>query len=437
MPDLAALICARKLPAGHVLMHDGTQQLTLGDICDLESRIPRGLAATAHVALAPANAIELVRGLVLLDGKVSSIVLLPASMDERGRHDLAQTHNATIVDDVTDHVPWEKPIWPPQTCWSLVTSGTTGQPKPYGHTFASLTNGSTFSQPCDRQPVWGLLYDPCRFAGLQVLLHALAGGHCLIAPPADEDLPSRLRILLRGGCTHLSATPSLWRRILMHPGIDELQLLQVTLGGEAADQPLLDRLQRVFPQARISHTYASTEAGVGFSVHDGLAGFPSSWLNGGKRTVDLEIREGLLWIRPPAPVSVESRDGLMDPAGYICTHDRVRRDGTRVFFLGRDGSVVNVGGVKVHPEVVEDTIRRHPAVRECAVRARPSPMLGHILVAEVVAGRRAESLDPSIAREVKRWCREHLPREACPAIVTIVDQIALGPAGKLQRGISA
>src|SRR5256885_5437908 len=49
----------------------------------------------------------------------------------------------------------------------------------------------------------------------------------------------------------------------------------VRLSGEIADQGILDSLHRAFPRATVAHAFASTEAGVGFEVRDGLAGFPA------------------------------------------------------------------------------------------------------------------------------------------------------------------
>lgn len=44
------------------------------------------------------------------------------------------------------------------------------------------------------------------------------------------------------------------------------------------DQPLLDELRARFPEAAITEVYALTEQGVCFSVNDGSAGFPVSYL---------------------------------------------------------------------------------------------------------------------------------------------------------------
>ena len=52
----------------------------------------------------------------------------------------------------------------------------------------------------------------------------------------------------------------------MQPTSCEFLLKRITLGGEIADQAVIDGLSKMFPLASIVHIYASTEAGVGFSV---------------------------------------------------------------------------------------------------------------------------------------------------------------------------
>ena len=63
--------------------------------------------------------------------------------------------------------------------------------------------------------------------------------------------------------------------------------------------------------------------------------------------------------------------------------------GDRYHFVGRRGGVINVGGLKVHPEEIEAVINRHPAVRMSLVRGRRNPITGAIVVAEVVLQRPA------------------------------------------------
>src|SRR3569833_3199776 len=70
----------------------------------------------------------------------------------------------------------------------------------------------------------------------------------------------------------------------------------VRLSGEIADQAVLDGLKAAFPNSSVGHAYASTEAGVGFAVNDGLEGFPANYL-GNRNGVEVKAVDGSLRIR--------------------------------------------------------------------------------------------------------------------------------------------
>jgi acyl-CoA synthetase (AMP-forming)/AMP-acid ligase II len=237
------------------------------------------------------------------------------------------------------------------------------------------------------------------------------------------------------GVTHMSATPTLWRRLLMAPGLDRLALRQVTLGGEIADQGVLDALRARFPDARITHIYASTEAGVGFAVNDRRAGFPLDFLDHPPGGVGVAVRDGLLWLRPPGGRQVRYLGGqpvTVDTDGFVLTGDRIEIADDRALFLGRDSGVVNVGGVKVWPERVERIIAAVPGVGMAAVNAKSSPITGALLIATVVPA------DPACDRETLKTaimarCRASLEREAVPARLRFADSLATNAAGKITR----
>ena len=62
--------------------------------------------------------------------------------------------------------------------------------------------------------------------------------------------------------------------------------------------------------------------------------------------------------------------------GFVDTGDIVERRGDRYYFVGRRGGIINVGGLKVHPEEVEAIINRHPDVRMSLVHSRKNPITG-------------------------------------------------------------
>ena len=77
----------------------------------------------------------------------------------------------------------------------------------------------------------------------------------------------------------------------------------VRLSGEIVGQAVLDNLRAVFPQAGLGHAFASTEAGVGFEVDDGLEGFPAHFAEAGAGDVDIKIEDGTLRLRSPRAAS--------------------------------------------------------------------------------------------------------------------------------------
>jgi acyl-CoA synthetase (AMP-forming)/AMP-acid ligase II len=412
----------------------------------LQLTVHPDIPSTERVSICVRSAPALIKLLVALDGRVASLLLLAPELDPEtvtalgteassdrlisDRDDLAgaEPPDAVVVEaDVPAHAAQ-------LTEWILTTSGTTGRPKMVRHRLDSLVRTVRAATDPTHPAIWGLLYEPTRFAGLQVVLQAMLGGGTLAIPSPTDDLGRRLNELAELGCTHLSATPTLWRTILMHPVSQGLELSQVTLGGEIVDEAILRSLRRAFPSARITHIYASTEAGVGFSVHDGHEGFPASFLAAPPSGVEIRIISGRLWVRPPGPKSdyLGSESFQRDTDGFIDTLDRVEVQGDRILFLGRDNGLVNIGGVKVQPEEVERVINRLPAVSLVAVSSRKNSFSGAVLVATVVPSYQVVD-HQELKAAVLRHCRANLARESIPALVRIVDRLDINAAGKLAR----
>ena len=238
--------------------------------------------------------------------------------------------------------------------------------------------------------------------------------------------------------THISGTPSHWRSALMHASLCKLSPRYVRLSGEIADQAVLDRLASVFPNARIGHAYASTEAGVGFEVDDGREGFPVSRLDAGG-PVEMRVQDGTLRIRSARTAHRYLGDAapdLADALGFVDTGDLVEAFGERLRFMGRVSGIINVGGLKVHPEEVEAVINRCPGVRMSRVKARRSPLLGAVVAAEVVpvephpAGAEAGR---TLQAAILDLCRRELAPFKTPASIRFVDALPLTAGGKLER----
>lgn len=438
-------------------------------IAELERRSMLGAQLESlrgrSVLLATGEQLATALALLELDGVARRIVLCTPDLAPEVLRDVAMTAAADAI--VSDELPpdclglsfhalsvrpepWMVPRRASElTQWILLTSGTTGRPKLVIHTLDSLA-GALPTQPsagaalAARNSVWSTFYDIRRYGGLQIYLRAVLSGSPLVLSCPEESTHDYLVRAAAAGVTHISGTPSHWRRALMSGDASLLSPQYVRLSGEVADQALLDGLKAIYPHARVAHAFASTEAGVAFDVNDGLAGFPANLIGGVDNAFDLKIEDGTLRIRSSSnaarylePVSSDGDRELAQSDGYVDTGDLVELQNGRYYFRGRRGGVINVGGLKVFPEEVESVLNADPRVQMSLVRARRNPITGAVVAADVVltaATLASASHSPEqVKSELLSSCRRSLPAHKVPAILRFVPALELTPAGKLVR----
>jgi acyl-coenzyme A synthetase/AMP-(fatty) acid ligase len=381
--------------------------------------------------------------LLELDGVARRLVLCTPDLSAEQLALVGATAEADLVLDSVAEKPAPEPLRrrvSETTEWILLTSGTTGAPKLVMHSFDSLAGALPRHAPSTKPMVWSTFYDIRRYGGLQIYLRAVLCGSPLVLSSAGEPTREFLARAGAAGVTHISGTPSHWRRALMSGDTALISPEYVRLSGEVADQTVLDNLRGAYPHARIAHAFASTEAGVAFDVNDGLAGFPASLLGNRGGSIEMKVQDGTLWIRSgrtatrylgAAPAPIVGSDG------YVDTGDMVEPADGRFYFRGRKGGIINVGGMKVYPEEVESVLNADPRVRMSLVKARRNPLTGSLVVAEVVLTDGASSADVDTADKIKSdllsACRRALAAHKVPAQVRFVPTLELSGAGKLVR----
>ncbi len=322
--------------------------------------------------------------------------------------------------------------------WILATSGTTGKPKLVSYGLQQLTNSTKTDLSKGPLYNWALIYDVNRFAGLQVYFQALMSGSKLTVLEQADSVESVIDVLVQTNVNCLSATPSFFRKLLMNPRCDSICLKRITLGGEIADQTILNGLSRLYPLSKISHIYASTEAGVGFVVKDAKEGFPLNYIdNKTPLSTSLKIKNGTLWIKSASTAeSIVSGTFEFDEFGYINTGDLVCIKGDRVLFLGRESGTINVGGNKVIPEEIENVLLTHPLISECRVFGKASSMMGMLVACDVVI------IDPSLAssdlkKSIQEYTKKYLDSFKIPVLIKFVNEIEKNSVGKIKRNLAS
>lgn len=304
----------------------------------------------------------------------------------------------------------------------LYTSGTTGRPRKVLHSFETLSlNVKTGEKSSDN--VWALAYNPSHIAGLQVFFQAFLNKNSLVYV-FDAGGQSLMEHLRRYSVTHISATPTFYRRLLFDARSSVESIRVVTLGGEQFDPSLVSALQKVFPNARVRNIYASTEAGSLFSSDDDIFTVPPNL----SRYVSISPSGELLIHRHLLAVFEEG----LDFEEWYPTGDIVEQLGQGRFrFVSRATEMINVGGYKVNPHEIEQAIREVPGVLDAVVKARANRITGNILVSDVEKEDRCSSA--ALEKNIYRHLQQKLQHYQIPRIINFVSDIGLTRTGKKTR----
>lgn len=302
----------------------------------------------------------------------------------------------------------------------IYTSGTMGRPKRVSHTIETLSRNIKVGIKHAKDK-WGYCYAPSHMAGLQVLLQAFFNKNAcvnLFGKTRDNiysELSSR-------SITHISATPTFYRMLLPY----EKQfpcVVRATFGGEKSSPQLYESVSRIFPCAKITNIYASTEAGALLASDADIFKIPPGMEN------LVVIDNGELLIHKSI---LPDSNNIPLSGDFYRTGDMVEfsdADKTSFRFSGRAGNSINVGGYKINPEEVEESIKSLDGVGDAIVFGKPNSLLGNILCAKIrllPGARLSES-------EVRTSLAKILPQFKIPRIIDFTDSLQQTKTGKIKR----
>lgn len=288
----------------------------------------------------------------------------------------------------------------------IATSGTTGDPKGVVHTHASISaaviaGGSRLG--CTADDFWLSCLPLAHVGGLSVLMRARHYRSRLsIVDRVDQPTIDNAT---KSGANLTSLVPTALQKL------DLTNFRAVLVGGSAIINDL--------PVNAIT-TYGLTET-MGGVAYNGVA------------LDDVEIRlsnESEIQIRG-AMLFRAYRDET-DPKtddGWFATGDLGELADGALTVHGRKDDLINTGGYKVWPTVVEESIHQLNEIKECVVRGLPDKKWGTAVCAWIVLRGPNESINLGQLRDhVKR----SLPDYCAPRRLFIVDQIPRTTLGKVR-----
>ncbi len=348
-------------------------------------------------------------------------------------------------------------LTPERRAMMLYTSGTTGRPKGVVTTHANLA-----SQVTSLVDAWGwrasdrvLLVLPLHHLHgiLNVLTCALwSGAVCEMHPAFDAD--AVWERLASGELTAFMAVPTIYRRLIAAweaapparqraLSAGSAGLRRMVSGSAALPVQTLERWHALTGHTLLER-YGMTEIGMGISNPlEGTrrAGFVGQPLPGVEvRLVDergdevpagtpgeIVIRGGNVFLEywgRPEETRVAFRDGWFRTGDVAVLEDGAYR------ILGRSSvDIIKTGGYKVSALEIEEVLRTHPEIVECAVVGIADPEWGERVAASVEL-RSGASLD---LERLKDWAKQRLAPYKVPRALRVVAALPRNAMGKVTK----
>ena len=308
----------------------------------------------------------------------------------------------------------------------VATSGSTGIPKGALLTPANLVSSADAThRQLGGEGQWLLAMPAHHIAGLQVLIRSLIAG----VDPLTLDLATGFHtadfasaageLHATGDRCYTALTPMQLAKLMdTLQGIEALRLFDAVLVGGAALNPQLAQAAEDM-QITVVTTYGSSET-AGGCVYDGRP------LPGARVRVDC-TDPGRIHLGGPMIAQGYRNDpeheAFAEP-GWFATSDAGRIEDGRLTVTGRLDAIIDSGGLKLQPEVLEQALLAVPGVTGACVVGIPDPRLGQAIVAAYTG--------PATPGEVIEGL-DHLPRWQLPKDLRRVAEFPLTGPGKVDR----
>lgn len=342
------------------------------------------------------------------------------------------------------------------------TSGTTGIPKG-----ATITHKNACTAIIQNALEWRLLpnsvyllHAPMFFAaGGGSRLHAvLRGCTCIVMTYDVEEI---LKTFEKERVTHFSMSPTPIRRIIDHPDVSKYDLSSVQmigLTGAPHSVAEIEKIERIFghvwfgawgmsesctpgtilqpEEVAITGPLSRRVASVG-KAHVGMevrvvTGNGNDVAHNGKE-VGEAILKGDNIMKGYWNIPEETAEVLRDGWFYSGDLATVDEDGY-IYIVDRKKDIIISGGINISSREIEEVIYTHPAVAHCIVVGVPDENWGETPKAVVVLKEGVKATE----EEIIELCKQNLASFKKPTSVDFVDDLPLGPSGKiLKREVKA
>lgn len=341
----------------------------------------------------------------------------------------------------------------------ILTSGTTGTSKAAVRTQKMMREyGQMLAIENDNSHRREVALTPCPFfhtACLSMLIKMLALCGTLVLVN-KVDPPFVFEQLEKYHVTQMLVVPPLIYMRLYDSQLwkehDLSSLKEAQFTGGKCSKDYIEKICEMFPNAKLRASYGSTETCAPCSMvisKEELFAHPERMTSVGRinancelRIVDSEMKDvpvgqvGEAIVRSPMLFKGYLKNDELNKRvftdGWFHTEDLLRRDEYGYYYLvDRAKDMVKSGGENVYAQEVEDVLRNHPAIVDCAIIGVPDPRFEEAVAAAIVLKDGASLSDA----ELIAYCRETLPSYKKPRYVVYLKEIPHNVTGKVQKSV--
>lgn len=322
-----------------------------------------------------------------------------------------------------------------------MTSGSTGKSKFCVRTIEHLSmEGETFKKAfCLKQSESVLSAAPVyhSFALGAALMASVISGSLLYV--VDKFIPRKiLKLIDSNGIEILILVPAMVRALCntytkKNYSLESLRIPLV--GAGPVTEEVYETMKEKYNVILYSN-YGSTETG---GIISRFTPQPYSSIGKPMEGVSIKIcdrdhtilsqnKEGELWVKSPYMMKyyLSEKDAVIDSENFLYMGDLAYMDNEgNVYITGRIKCIINIGGKKVNPKEIENTILKYPSVEECIVTGDKKEN-GEEVVKAVVAGKNIDK------RQLYKHCLDSLSRYKCPSVIKLVDKLPRNSLGKIR-----
>ncbi len=307
----------------------------------------------------------------------------------------------------------------------VMTSGTSGDPRPIGLTYGNhlwSAVGSAFNLGVDPSDRWLCCLPLYHVSGLEIVMRTVIYGTGAVVHDgfAVDEVAEALE---RDGVTLMSLVTTQLVRLL-EAGVDLSGMRAILVGGGPVPLEVLE--EAIGRDAAVVQTYGLTETASQVTTLSpqearrklGSAGRPLL-------TTHLRIQDGEILVQGPVVAP-----GCADEDGWLHTGDLGRIDDEGFLYVeDRLGDVIVSGGENVLPAEVEEVLLRHPDVADAAAVGRADAEWQEAVEAVVVLRHGAAAG----AAELRQHCAESLAGYKVPKRFEFVSELPRTDSGKILR----